>query len=165
MFRARIRAYRVPQREYANDLGPVFPPVGIIVSVNPIMREFTYPRTFWLKPVSNFGFSTLTMVITVHLSWPYHPNPRPSPPVAGRFSLSSRFSLQFPAGTSPGSFTQDGYPSCMCRRVSLTEQRVPLTGQFNEATSRRTIMNVIQQKLQQGKDAIPPFNKTVVVGN
>ena len=63
VFRARIRAYRVPQREYANDFGPVFPPVGIIVSVNPIMREFTYPRTFWLKPVSNFGFSTLTMVI------------------------------------------------------------------------------------------------------
>ena len=108
------------------------------------MREFTYPHTFWLKPVSNFGFSTLTMVITVHLSWPYHPNPRPSPPVAGRFSLSSRFSLQFPAGTSPGSFTQDGYPSCMCRQVSLTEQRVPLTGQFNEATSRRTILIVIQ---------------------
>ena len=77
------------------------------------------------------------------MSWPYHPNPRPSPPVAGRFSLSSRFSLQFPAGTSPGSFTQDGYPSCMCRRVSLTEQRVPLTGQFNETTSRRTITGII----------------------
>ncbi len=63
IFRARIRAYRVPQREYANDLGPVFPPVGIIVSVNPVMKEFTYPPTFWLKPVSNFGFSIFTMVI------------------------------------------------------------------------------------------------------
>ena len=30
----------------------------------------------------------------------------------------------------------------MCRRVSLTEQRVPLTGQFNETTSRRTIIRV-----------------------
>ena len=93
------------------------------------------------------AFQHLRWLSTVHMSWPYHPNPRPSPPVAGRFSLSSRFSLQLPAGTSPDSFTQDGYPSCMCRRVSLTEQRVPLTGQFNETTSRRTITGIIHPAL------------------
>ena len=49
MFRARIRAYRVPQREYANDLGPVFPPVGIIVSVIPKITAITYPRTFLVQ--------------------------------------------------------------------------------------------------------------------
>ena len=63
LFRARIRAYRVLRSEQMSDLGPVFPPVGVVVSVIPNVTEITYPRTFWCKPVSNFGFSTLTMII------------------------------------------------------------------------------------------------------
>jgi hypothetical protein len=36
---------------------------GIVVSVIPDAKEFTYPRTFWFKPdtASNFGLSILTM--------------------------------------------------------------------------------------------------------
>ena len=97
---------------------------GIIVSVNPRIKEFTYPYTFWFKSVSNFGLLSLTTFInSSHMlamsSWPC-----PSPPVAGRFSFSSRINLQFPAGTFTNSFTQGNYLSCMYWRSQLTEQLV-----------------------------------------
>ena len=44
-------------------VGPCLSTDGIVVSVIPDAKEFTYPRTFWFKPdtASNFGLSTLTM--------------------------------------------------------------------------------------------------------
>jgi len=55
IYEQALRAYRVARSEQMSDLGPVFPPVGIVVSVIPEVTEITYPLTFWYKPVSNFG--------------------------------------------------------------------------------------------------------------
>jgi len=60
-YRAELRAYRVPGNESANDLGSIFPPVGVIGRVNPNNREFTFPHTFWFKRVSSFRLLLLTM--------------------------------------------------------------------------------------------------------
>ena len=61
--RAKVWGFRVPRNEYANELGSVFSPAGIIVSVSPDLKELTYPLTFWFEPVSNFGSFLLTMFI------------------------------------------------------------------------------------------------------
>ena len=47
------------------SLGPACSPEGVVVSVIPYGREFTYPPTFWFKPdvASNFGLSIVTMFI------------------------------------------------------------------------------------------------------
>ena len=60
-----------------SDLGPVSPPVGIIVSVIPKITEITYPHTFWCKPISNFGLCYVTMFIdsSLVLAMSFQPSP------------------------------------------------------------------------------------------
>ena len=142
LFRARIRAYRVLRSEQMSDLGPVFPPVGVVVSVIPNVTEITYPRTFWCKPVSNFGLCYVTMFIDSSLVLAM--SPQPSPLSACCWQIQ-RFLTDRPTvscGYFSDSFTQKDCSDCMCRWAPLTEQRVRFnrTFQLHNLTSHYIIV-------------------------
>jgi hypothetical protein len=90
--------------------------VETIVSAHLHANDATVPRTFWFKPVSNFGLFIVTMFIR-QFTYIVHTQLALAPYrlVAGSFNLSSRIGLRIPVGTFPGSFTQVDYSSCMCR--------------------------------------------------
>jgi hypothetical protein len=141
MFRARIRAYRVLRSEQMSNLGPVFPPVGVVVSVIPNVTEITYPRTFWCKPVSNFGLFSVTMFIDSSLVLAMSLQPSPLSACCWQIQRSLTGQPTVSCGYFSDSFKRGNCLSRMCRWAPLTEQRVRFTGHFIYATSRRTTLS------------------------
>ena len=61
--RAKLWAYHVPCNEYANELGSIFSPAGVVGRVNSKQISFAYPLTFWFKRYSSLRLLVVTMFI------------------------------------------------------------------------------------------------------
>ena len=73
--------------------------MGTVVSAHPSKNDATAPRTFWFKPVSNFGLFCITM-FTQQFTYVVHTQLALAPRhlVAGSFNFSSRFGLRITRG-------------------------------------------------------------------
>ena len=68
---------------YMSGLDPAYPPVAVRQRM-PRCKGHNRLHTFWLKPVSNFGFLRLTVFISSSLALVVPPSLASHPPVAGR---------------------------------------------------------------------------------
>ncbi|MEI7789212.1 MAG: hypothetical protein WCI23_11210, partial [Chlorobiaceae bacterium] len=72
---AELWAYCVPCSEYANGLGSIFSPAGIVDRENSNQISFAYPLTFWFKRISSFRLLLFTAFIDDSLTLAMSPCP------------------------------------------------------------------------------------------
>ena len=123
--RAEVWGFRVPRNEYANDVGSVYPPAGILDRVLPYIKESTCLLTFWYKPVSSFGLFDMTMFIDSSPGLTISFLPLPLSACYWQTQRSLTGSPTVSCGYVSSSFTQENYSSCMCWWAQLTVQLVP----------------------------------------
>jgi len=125
-----VRAYRV-RLEQPDGLGPLSPPVVLIVRVRAHNTPWAHHIAFWLKPIQHLELVSRYGVYQAFAYADHTIHPRPYPPDAGRIILSSRFRCR----------SEDR--GILCRRVSTTARYLaasPPKGTADGTTGSITLM-------------------------